>query len=201
MAGRASVELHTLIFFRGRQVAADARVTKASRCRRGRRNQGLAGWGSGGDVESASLPAPASRPLCSPPLPCTSFELRPPCVPSLPVSALSPPTSPFLPVQVRANGLIVFVPKYGIEGPVYLDDGKPAAEGDGGSSSTAAAADGAYVYDEEKQSVRSADGSVAFTVFDPCAVRIAVEEAAGNRRQLVLRLVPRSELPEAERMH
>lgn len=30
MAGRASVELHTLIFFRSRQVVADARVTKAS---------------------------------------------------------------------------------------------------------------------------------------------------------------------------
>lgn len=28
MAGRASVELHTLIFFRSRQVVADARVTK-----------------------------------------------------------------------------------------------------------------------------------------------------------------------------
>ncbi len=29
MAGRASVELHTLIFFRGREVVADARITKA----------------------------------------------------------------------------------------------------------------------------------------------------------------------------
>lgn len=29
MAGRASVELHTLIFFRDRQVVADARITKA----------------------------------------------------------------------------------------------------------------------------------------------------------------------------
>jgi exosome complex exonuclease DIS3/RRP44 len=49
MAGRASVELHTLIFFHKRTVVADARV-----------------------------------------------------------------------VKVRANGLIVFVPKYGIEGPVFL---------------------------------------------------------------------------------
>jgi exosome complex exonuclease DIS3/RRP44 len=31
MAGRASVELHTLIFFRGRDVVADARVTKVGR--------------------------------------------------------------------------------------------------------------------------------------------------------------------------
>lgn len=28
MAGRSSVELHTLIFFRGRTVVADARITK-----------------------------------------------------------------------------------------------------------------------------------------------------------------------------
>ncbi len=32
MAGRASVELHTLIFFKGRTVVADARVTKVRRC-------------------------------------------------------------------------------------------------------------------------------------------------------------------------
>lgn len=32
MAGRASVELHTLIFFRSRVAIADARVTKARRC-------------------------------------------------------------------------------------------------------------------------------------------------------------------------
>lgn len=142
MAGRASVELHTLIFFRSRQVVADARVTK-----------------------------------------------------------------------VRANGLIVFVPKYGIEGPVYLEDSAAAAAADGAGSSdgggaggrrkggAAATADSNFVYDEEKQTVRSKDGSTHYTVFDKCAVRITVEEAQGNRRQLVLRLVPRSELPAAEQMH
>jgi hypothetical protein len=31
--------------------------------------------------------------------------------------------------------------------------------------------------------------------------RIVVEETHGNRRQLVLRLVPRSELPASEQMH
>lgn len=129
-------------------------------------------------------------------------------------------------MQVRANGLIVFVPKYGIEGPVYLDDDDDAAaaaadggggEGPGSTASgahsaggrpgqgrkggAAAAADGKYVYDEEQQTVRSRDGATRYTVFDKCAVRICVEEAAGNRRQLVLRLVPRSELAAAEQMH
>lgn len=54
MAGRASVELHTLIFFHGRVAIADARVMK-----------------------------------------------------------------------VRSNGLIVFVPKYGIEGPILLNAKQP----------------------------------------------------------------------------
>jgi exosome complex exonuclease DIS3/RRP44 len=48
--------------------------------------------------------------------------------------------------------------------------------------------------------VTSADGRVHFAVFDKCAVRIAVEEGAGHRRQLVLSLVPRAELPPAEIM-
>ncbi len=39
-----------------------------------------------------------------------------------------------------------------------------------------------------------------FTVFDKCAVRITVEETVGHRRQLVLALVPREQLPQAEVM-
>ena len=46
----------------------------------------------------------------------------------------------------------------------------------------------------------SADGSLRFAVFDKCAVRIAVEEGAGHRRQLALALVPRGELPPGEIM-
>ncbi len=33
-----------------------------------------------------------------------------------------------------------------------------------------------------------------YQVFDACAVRIVVEEGIGHRKQLVLTLVPRSEL-------
>ena len=46
--------------------------------------------------------------------------------------------------QVRTNGFIVFVPKYGIEGPVYL-----AEKG--------AAADASWAMDEEKQLLTSPD--------------------------------------------
>ena len=118
MAGRASVEVYTLLFFRKGSVLADARVTR-----------------------------------------------------------------------VKANGLIVFVPKYGIEGPVYLtpkgSDRNNRAD---------------FVLDEEAQSVASTDGTVRFTIFDKCAVRLAVELTAGRRQQLVLTLVPREELPPSERM-
>ena len=79
-----------------------------------------------------------------------------------------------LATQVKANGLIVFVPKYGIEGPVYLtppppggrdgNKGGPAAGGKkkgnnkvGSASSAAAAAveEEAFVLDEEAQAVTS----------------------------------------------
>ncbi|KAK9823835.1 hypothetical protein WJX72_005833 [[Myrmecia] bisecta] len=141
MAGRASVELHTLIFFKDRVVVADARITK-----------------------------------------------------------------------VRSNGLIIFVPKYGIEGPVYFTPKDAAASAKGGARAaipkqpvSAAAAGSAppeseYILDEEKQTVTSPDGKVCYTIFDKAAVRIAVEETHGQRRHLVLTLVDRNELPESEQM-
>lgn len=95
----------------------------------------------------------------------------------------------FPPCQVKANGLIVFVPKYGIEGPVYLtpkDNNQPAEQ--------------QYILDEEKQCVVAVDGSSRYTVFDKCAVKIVVEEGQAHRRQLVVSLVNRDELPEAEKM-
>ena len=93
-------------------------------------------------------------------------------------------------MQVRANGLILFVPRYGIEGPVYLT-GKDATAQDAA----------AYVLDEAKQTVTAQDGSARYTVFDKAAVRINVEETVSRRQHLKLALVPRTELTEAEQMH
>ena len=59
-------------------------------------------------------------------------------------------------MQVRANGLIVFVPKFGIEGLVYL------VNKDAPRENLQDATD--YVLDEEKQTVKSKDGAVTFTV-------------------------------------
>jgi exosome complex exonuclease DIS3/RRP44 len=145
LAGRASVELHTLIFFKDRQILADARVTR-----------------------------------------------------------------------VKSNGLIVFVPKFGIEGPVFLsaiDSGSGGGSGGSGSgvnskklktgaptTEDVPMSDGAFHFDEEKQIVSNASGSLRYTIFDACAVKIFVQEGTGRRRTLVLELVPREELPESEKM-
>lgn len=143
LAGRASVELHTLIFFKEKKVIADARV-----------------------------------------------------------------------VGIRANKLIVFVPKFGIEGPVYLDDEDVV---DGGMSMFTSARckgdtpssrkdgnDGSplYVFDEEKQVIKDAtSGTIQYTIFDPCAVQIYVEEGVARRRTLVLKMISRQLLPESEKMN
>ena len=58
--------------------------------------------------------------------------------------------------QVRANGLIIFVPKFGIEGPVYLslkEDGSPAK-----------GKDTDLILDEELQTLKSKEGDWSYTV-------------------------------------
>lgn len=77
-------------------------------------------------------------------------------------------------VRVKANGLLVFVPRYGIEGPVYLGDKKGTGP--------------AVILDEDTQTLRAADGSFRYQIFETVYVRIRVEEAHGGRRTLVLSL-------------
>jgi exosome complex exonuclease DIS3/RRP44 len=95
-------------------------------------------------------------------------------------------------LQVRANGLVVFVPRFGIEGPVFLTDkdGNPIAD----QQQQQQQQQQQFVLDEDKQTVVSADGSMRYSVFDKCAVRISVVEGAARRRSIKLALVPRSEL-------
>lgn len=107
-AGRASVDLHTLIFFKDKKVIADARI-----------------------------------------------------------------------IRVKSNGLVVFVPKFGIEGSIMIDEQ-------------------AVIFDEESQTLaRKSDVSVLHKIFDPCAVQIHVEEGFGRRKSLVLELVSRDSLAES----
>lgn len=118
MAGRASVELYTLVFFRTRPSLEEARV-----------------------------------------------------------------------VGVRSNGLVVFVPKYGIEGPVYLTakhKGKkdPSDKNDEGTEK-----DGMWIVDEEHLTVVSVDGKIRYKVLDRVTVRIVVEEIHIGRPKLCLNVV------------
>lgn len=113
---------------------------------------------------------------------------------------------------MKANGLVVFVPKYGIEGPVYLtakakeQQRQQVGAAASVSGQSSAAAEGnlslegqdEFILDEEKQTVVSKDGSRRFTVFDKAAVRISVVEGTGRRRQLLLQLVERALLPASE---
>ena len=96
----------------------------------------------------------------------------------------------------------MFVPRYGIEGPVYLTP-KEGVAGAGGAQQQQQQQQPQqqhFVLDEERQVVTSADGRLRFAIFDKCAVRITVEEGAGHRRTLVLQLVPREHLPPSEVM-
>lgn len=105
MAGRASVELHTLIYFRNRPTDTEARI-----------------------------------------------------------------------VKIRSNGFIVFVPKYGIEGPVYL-----TSKGDKGG--------GEWFVDEEHQKVKKMDGSISYSVLQAVKIHMEVVEPQPNRPKLQLTLI------------
>ena len=169
MAGRASVELHTLIFFKNRVVVTEARVTKAR-----------------------LPPAPAASDSAAP---------RPAFMPRVAVHLRgrerlqglcqrAPPRAGSHASrrrQVRANGLIVFIPKYGIEGPVYFSGPEDAQP------------DGEWVLDAEAMTVTSRDGAQQYAIFDACSVRIRVERVGtvGGRQRLALALVG-SGAPEAE---
>lgn len=111
-AGRASVDLHTLIFFKDKEVIADARVTR-----------------------------------------------------------------------VKSNAIIVFIPKFGLEGSIMLEE------------------DESFVLDEESQSLKKkSDATIAYKIFDPCAVKIQIQEGFGKRQSLVLRLVSRDLLSPEDKM-
>lgn len=87
----------------------------------------------------------------------------------------------------------MFVPKYGIEGPVYFQDKDESM-----AEASAEASAPQYVVDEAAQTVSMADGTLLYTIFDKAAVRISVREGFGHRRQLVLALASRADIPASE---
>ncbi|ESW09622.1 hypothetical protein PHAVU_009G142600 [Phaseolus vulgaris] len=103
-AGRASVELHTLIYFRKRPTDTEARI-----------------------------------------------------------------------VKIRSNGFFVFVPKYGIEGPIYL-----TKSGKG---------NGEWYVDEQQQKIKRMDGSLSYSVLQTVQIHMEVVEPQPNRPKLQLTLI------------
>ncbi|XP_010270516.1 PREDICTED: exosome complex exonuclease RRP44 homolog A [Nelumbo nucifera] len=79
-------------------------------------------------------------------------------------------------VKIRSNGFIVFVPKYGIEGPVYL-----TARGEKGG--------GEWFVDEEHQKVKKTDGSIIYSVLQTVRIHLEVVEPQPNRPKLQLTLI------------
>jgi len=75
-------------------------------------------------------------------------------------------------VRVRTNGLVVFVPRYGIETAVYL--GRDVR---------------GFRHDEARQALVCVSTGEAFSVFDRVSVRISVEEDSVHRRKLNVELL------------
>ena len=85
-------------------------------------------------------------------------------------------------VRVKGNGVVVFVPKFGIEGPIKLEgwtsDGTMAVDGVGGE-------------EEAVAQIAAPDGSRTLRLFDDVRVRIEVHEEGQSRQEhLVLSLLP-----------
>lgn len=100
MASRASVELHTLIYFKNRPTDAEARI-----------------------------------------------------------------------VKIRSNGFIVFVPKYGIEGPINLNKG------------------GEWLVDEQQQRIKRSDNNKSYGVLQTVQIHMEVVEPQPHRPKLELTLI------------
>ncbi|KAL2522031.1 ribonuclease II family protein [Forsythia ovata] len=78
-------------------------------------------------------------------------------------------------VKLRSNGFIVFVPKFGIEGPVYLTPGADKT--------------GEWFVDEQQQKLKKIDGSVSYSVLQTVKVHINVTEPQPNREKLQLTII------------
>ncbi|KAK1588841.1 hypothetical protein Q3G72_027675 [Acer saccharum] len=79
-------------------------------------------------------------------------------------------------VKIRSNGFIVFVPKFGIEGPVYL-----TSKGQKG--------DGEWYVDEQQQKIIKMDSSISYSVLQTLRIHMEVVEPQPNRPKLQLTLI------------
>ena len=102
-------------------------------------------------------------------------------------------------LRVRKNAVTVLVPRYGIEGPVYLEERVKDSGAAGAGSAAVVAVGPAVVYDAENQTV--AAGTQVFRVFDRIVVQISVEtflQSGVLRLKLVSPGVPGLSVPPQE---
>uniref|UniRef100_A0A0D9VP30 S1 motif domain-containing protein n=1 Tax=Leersia perrieri TaxID=77586 RepID=A0A0D9VP30_9ORYZ len=78
-------------------------------------------------------------------------------------------------VKIKANGFIVFVPKFGIEGPIYL-----TPKGDKG---------GDWVVDEVHQRITKPGTSISYAVLQTVMIHMEVVEPQPHRPKLQLTLI------------
>lgn len=78
-------------------------------------------------------------------------------------------------VKIRSNGFFVFVPKYGIEGPVYLTKAEKGS--------------GEWYVDDQQQKIKKMDGSLSYSVLQTVQIHMEVVEPQPNRPKLQLTLI------------
>ncbi|XP_061359915.1 exosome complex exonuclease RRP44 homolog A-like isoform X2 [Gastrolobium bilobum] len=79
-------------------------------------------------------------------------------------------------VKIRSNGFFVFVPRYGITGPVYLT---PRAEKGGGE----------WYVDEQQQKIKKIDGSLSYSMLQKVKIHMEVVKCQLNWPKLQLSLI------------
>ncbi|XP_030375855.1 exosome complex exonuclease RRP44 [Scaptodrosophila lebanonensis] len=83
---------------------------------------------------------------------------------------------------VRKNALQVLIPKYGLEGTLYLKTDKDGKDGHERAKSTVV-----FTFSEEDHTQRC--GNVVFHSFDPVTVRLSLDSSNVQHEKLVFRLV------------
>ena len=95
-------------------------------------------------------------------------------------------------VRVKANGVVVFVPKFGIEAPLVFDEADENADEDeaekNGRNERRKNDAKRCVFDEDAMRVTDPSGKT-WTIFDALHVRIEIEELPARRSRLAIRAV------------
>ena len=102
--------------------------------------------------------------------------------------------SPRLLLQLRANGVVVLVPRFGLEGTVVL--GAAAGDASARAASSSAKPKRALVYNEKAQTLAAADDpSLSLRIFQEVKVRAVAEGRGEGRRHCESVLQPPSLSP------